>query len=115
MAQACMPDAFFELAAHHLPPDQAIGPEGGRPRMDHRVVLNVLWFVLATGCRWDIGQPYCLHFQICPGLRFWKSSPAASSRSSPIVACSVLRREVNKRLHRPFDASVDLATREMLR
>ena len=53
MAQARMPDAFFELAAHHLPPDQATGFEGGRPHIDHRVVLNVLWFVLATGCRWE--------------------------------------------------------------
>lgn len=57
MAQARMPDAFFELAAHHLPPDQAAGSEGGRPHTDHRVVLNVLWFVLATGCRWEDVPP----------------------------------------------------------
>jgi transposase len=48
-----MPEAFFPLAAHHLPPEQPVGPEGGRPRLDHRVVLKVLWFVLTTGCRWE--------------------------------------------------------------
>src|SRR3954467_10818742 len=53
MAQARMPEAFFEIAAHHLPPEQAVGPAGGRPPTSHRIVLNVLWFVLATGCRWE--------------------------------------------------------------
>jgi hypothetical protein len=31
MAIARMPEAFFDLAAHHLPPEQAVGPAGGRP------------------------------------------------------------------------------------
>src|SRR5262245_2193147 len=57
MAQARMPDAFFDVAAHHLPPDQPVGPEGGRPPVRHRVVMNVLWFVLATGCRWEDVPP----------------------------------------------------------
>src|SRR5215207_4708173 len=57
MAQARMPDAFFELAAHHLPPEQPVGREGGRPCLDHRVVLKVLWFVLTTGCRWEDVPP----------------------------------------------------------
>src|SRR4051812_24682303 len=57
MAQARMPDAFFELAAHHLPPDRAVGAEGGRPRIDRRLILNVLWFVLVTGCRWEDVPP----------------------------------------------------------
>jgi transposase len=53
MTQARMPDDFFDLAAHHLPPEQPVGQEGGRPPVSHRVVMNVLWFVLATGCRWE--------------------------------------------------------------
>src|SRR5262245_54916113 len=53
MAQARMPAAFFDLVAHHLPPEQSVGPVGGRPPIEHRVVLNVLWFVLTTGCRWE--------------------------------------------------------------
>ena len=63
--------------------------------------------LLTQGVPLDVNQPYCLHCQICPGLRFWKSSPVASSRSSPIVAYPVLGREVNKRFRRPFDPSVD--------
>ena len=57
MAQARMPESFFKLAAHHLPPEQPVGPEGGRPCLDHRVVLKVLWFVLTTGCRWEDVPP----------------------------------------------------------
>jgi transposase len=48
-----MRDAFYELVSHHLPPEQRVGPRGGRPRVAHRVVLKVLWFVLATGTRWE--------------------------------------------------------------
>src|SRR4051812_11520141 len=57
MAQARMPDAFFDIAAHHLPPEQTVGPAGGRPAVGNRVVLNVLGFVLATGCRWEDVPP----------------------------------------------------------
>jgi transposase len=57
MAQARMPEAFFELAAQHLPPEQPVGVLGGRPPVSHRVVLNVLWYVLATGCRWEDVPP----------------------------------------------------------
>jgi transposase len=53
MAAARMPEAFFDLAAHHLPPEQPPGPEGGRPAVSHRATLKVLWLVLATGCRWE--------------------------------------------------------------
>jgi len=45
----------------------------------------------------DVNQPYCLHCQIYPGLRFWKQSPDISTGSSSIVASPVLRWEVNKR------------------
>jgi transposase len=53
MARACMPDAFYDLVSHHLPPERPVGPKGGHPRIAHRVVLKVIWFVLATGCRWE--------------------------------------------------------------
>src|SRR4051812_43795672 len=52
-----MPDAFFKLAAHHLPPEQPVGPAGGRPPVGHRTVMSVLWFVLTTGCRWEDVPP----------------------------------------------------------
>ncbi len=53
MANARMPDEFYDIVAHHLPPEQPVGPRGGRPRIAHRVVLRVIWFVLASGTRWE--------------------------------------------------------------
>ena len=57
MATAHMPDEFYEVVAHHLPPERPVGPAGGRPRVGHRPVLRVLWFALATGCRWEDVPP----------------------------------------------------------
>jgi transposase len=57
MASARMPDEFYDLLSHHLPPEQPVGPKGGRPRIAHRIVMNVIWFVLATGCRWEDVPP----------------------------------------------------------
>ena len=51
MASARMPEEFFEAVAHHLPPEQTVGPQGGRPRIGHRVVDRVIRFVLTTGAR----------------------------------------------------------------
>jgi transposase len=53
MATAHMPDDFYDLVSHHLPPEQPVGPKGGRPSIAHRIVLKIIWFVLATGCRWE--------------------------------------------------------------
>ena len=53
MADARMPDEFFDTLAHHLPPEQPVGPLGGRPRVDHRTAVRVIWFVLTTGSRWE--------------------------------------------------------------
>ena len=53
MATARMPDEFYDILAHHLPPEQPVGPQGGRPRVGHRSVMRVIWFVLATGSRWE--------------------------------------------------------------
>jgi transposase len=57
MASSRMPDAFYDLVSHHLPPEQPVGPKGGRPRIGHRVVLKVIWYVLAVGCRWEDVPP----------------------------------------------------------
>jgi transposase len=53
MASARVPDEFFDTIAHHLPPEQPVGPKGGRPRIGHRVVVRVIWLVLTTGARWE--------------------------------------------------------------
>jgi transposase len=52
-----MPEEFYDLLAHHLPPEQPVGPRGGRPRVTHRIAVRVIWFVLATGDRWDDVPP----------------------------------------------------------
>lgn len=52
MADACMPERFYELARPLLPPETEPGPQGGRRQVKHYTVLKVLWFVLVTGCRW---------------------------------------------------------------
>jgi transposase len=54
VAAAQMPEEFYDLLAHHLPPEPPrVGPRGGRPWVSHRVAVRVIWFVLATGCRWE--------------------------------------------------------------
>src|SRR6201993_1078215 len=53
MASACLPDAFYDLVAHHLPPEKPFGAQGGRPPIPHRITLKVIWFVLVSGCRWE--------------------------------------------------------------
>jgi transposase len=57
VAIARMPDEFYDLVAHHLPPEQPVGLRGGRPRVGHRIALRVIWFVLATGDRWEDVPP----------------------------------------------------------
>jgi transposase len=53
MSKARMPEEFFDELKPHLPPEQPVGPRGGRPRVRHHAVMRVLWYVLATGCRWE--------------------------------------------------------------
>jgi transposase len=52
MATSRMPDEFFDLVNHHLPPEPTVGAQGGRPSIPHRIVMKVIWYVLATGSRW---------------------------------------------------------------
>ena len=52
MADARMPEEFYELARPMLPPENEMGEQGGRPAIGHRTVLKVIWFVLVTSCRW---------------------------------------------------------------
>lgn len=51
MAQARMPEKFYQELEPHLPPEQPVGPQGGWPRTKHRQVMKVIWYVLATGVR----------------------------------------------------------------
>ena len=53
MAQAKLPQKFYELVQHHLPPEPGVSSRGGRPRVSHQTALRAIWFVLVTGCRWE--------------------------------------------------------------
>ncbi len=57
MADARMPEEFYELARPLLPPEKEMGLQGGRPAKSHRTVLKVIWFVLVTSCRWKDVPP----------------------------------------------------------
>jgi transposase len=57
MADARMPERFFELAQPLLPDEKEPGLKGGRPPKPHHTVLKVIWFVLVTGCRWKDVPP----------------------------------------------------------
>ena len=53
MADARMPDEFFDELSPFLPAEKPVGRRGGRPPIPHRIVVKVIWFVLVTGCRWE--------------------------------------------------------------
>jgi transposase len=53
MASSHMPEEFYQQLVPHLPPEQPVGPRGGRRRKGHEVVMRVIWFVLVSGCRWE--------------------------------------------------------------
>ena len=52
MPSAVMPPEFYAELEPLLPKEKPVGPLGGRPRVPHQTVMKVIWFVLATGCRW---------------------------------------------------------------
>lgn len=74
MTTARLPNAFYDLVCHHLPPEQPVGPKGGRPRVGHWNALKVIWFVLVSGCRWqDVPQEMgCSGRTAHRRLRLWE-------------------------------------------
>lgn len=75
MANAQMPIQFFQELMPHLPPEQPVGRRGGRPRISHFLVMKAIWFVLATGCRWeDVPRELgCSGRTAHRRLQFWES------------------------------------------
>jgi len=76
IVDARMADEFFEIAAAHLPQQHGPGAQGGRPRIENRVVLRVIWFVEVTGCRWkDVPREMgCTGETARTRLRDWEKS-----------------------------------------
>lgn len=52
MARVLVPDELWELVEPLLPPHPT-SPKGGRPRVDDRVCLTGILFVLKTGIPWE--------------------------------------------------------------
>jgi transposase len=52
MTSSRMPPEFYDSVKHLLPTPNPVGPNGGRPPISNEIVLKVIWFVMATGCRW---------------------------------------------------------------
>jgi len=52
MSDARMPQEYYEIVTHHLPAEQPVGPDGGRPPVKNEIALRVIWYVLSTGIRW---------------------------------------------------------------
>jgi len=53
MSSASLPPELYEELEPLLPEETPIGPQGGRPRIPHWIVVKVIWYVLVTGCRWE--------------------------------------------------------------
>ena len=53
MATSEMPDEFFEEIEPLLPEMPRMSGAGGRPRKSHRITMQVIWFVLTSGVRWE--------------------------------------------------------------
>jgi transposase len=90
MASARMPDYLFDLVAHHLPPEQPVGTLGGRLVIGHRTLIRILWFVLATGNRWDDVQPElgCSGGTTHRRLRPWKEAGIRTGCTPICCDCS---------------------------
>ena len=53
MSHASLPEELWLEIEPLLPPDEAPGPQGGRPRALNKIVMQGIYFVLCTGIRWE--------------------------------------------------------------
>jgi transposase len=101
MAESFMPDDFFEVVESLLPPDELVGPAGGRPRVPNRIVVRVIWYVLATGIRWHDVLPSmgCSGRTAHRRLQFWQQ----------LGVWDALHRKLLELLHRFGKLDLDVA------
>ena len=99
MASAHMPEEFFDTVAHHLPPEQPVGPKGGRPRVGHRIVVRVIWFVLTTGARWEDVPPElgCSGRTAHRRLRAWEEAGIWDRLHADLLAAAEAGRQARPR------------------
>ena len=68
MVHASLSGELWEGIEPLLPPDEAPGPRGGRPRALNRRVMQGVFFVLCTGIRWeDLPKEFG-----CSGMTCWR-------------------------------------------
>lgn len=68
MSHASLPEELWKEIEPLLPPDEAPGRQGGRPRVLNKVVLRGIFFVLFTGIRWEDLPKECG----CSGMSCWR-------------------------------------------
>jgi transposase len=68
MSHASLPDELWQEIEPLLPPDEAPGSQGGRPRALNRVVMRGIFFVLCAGIRSeDLPKEFG-----CSGMTCWR-------------------------------------------
>ena len=74
MASASLPEELWLEIDPLLPPDEAPGKSGGRPRVPNKVALRGIFFVLLTGIRWEYlpGEIGCCGMTCWRRLKAWQ-------------------------------------------
>ena len=68
MANADLPEDFWQQVEPLLPPVEPPGPWGGRPAVPNRVAMRGIYFVLLSGIRWE----YLPREIGCSGMTCWR-------------------------------------------
>jgi transposase len=74
MASASLPEELWLEIEPLLPPDEAPGKFGGRPRVPNKVAMRGIFFVLLTGIRWEYlpGEIGCCGMTCWRRLKAWQ-------------------------------------------
>jgi transposase len=68
MSHASLPEELWQEIEPLMPPDEAPGRQGGRPRVLNKIAMRGIFFVLCTGIRWeDLPKEFK-----CSGMTCWR-------------------------------------------